>query len=299
MAKKHVRELYSTFSRILNNPKNFRYEIDNFLTNFGLLSPEKWTMVEPIFIISTGRTGTKFLAKFLDQFNEINSVHEPNPDFLKLGIEFASQKTSIRKAENTILRYRTPMYRKIKRRNVKYYIESNNRLFSLIKPLVKAFDQPKILHIVRDGRDYVRSGMSRPYGGYFSDGDTLPRLKATLFPEDEYYEEWDEMSKFEKTCWLWVKKDNFIFEDIKSYSNSITIKFEEVFKDENHTGIKKTSDFIGFDERKLLSIFKDMHEKRVNKTKEYSIPHWKKWSEKKKRIFDEIAGEHMEKYGYY
>ena len=47
------------------------------------------------FIVSTGRTGTKFFEDFLSQnFNEVYAVHEPRPDFFDIGISKIRKNTS-------------------------------------------------------------------------------------------------------------------------------------------------------------------------------------------------------------
>ena len=65
------------------------------------------------------------------------------------------------------------------------------------------------------------------------------RLKATDFPNDEYYNQWAQMSRFEKICWRWQKKDNFIYEDLKIVENYIRIKFREIFNSKNHNIVRR------------------------------------------------------------
>lgn len=150
---------------------------------------------------------------------------------------------------------------------------------------------------MRDGRDFVRSGMSRPYGAFYSKGDTKARLKAKDFPDDEYCNKWNDLSIFEKTCWYWKKRDAIIYRNIKDYSNGLTVRFEDIFrKSDDYKGVKNIIDFLKLDDDVGIPIFKSMQENRINKTKEYSIPHWKEWDEARKEKFDQIAGEHMKNY---
>jgi len=53
-----------------------------------------WNNINKYFIISTGRTGTKFLAKFFNEIGNSIAVHEPNPEFLKLAINYAKNQVS-------------------------------------------------------------------------------------------------------------------------------------------------------------------------------------------------------------
>jgi len=296
MVKKIQKFLYE----IKKNPKNWHYIVDKLLQDYGLLSHQDWSNIETCFITSTGRTGTKFLANFFNEFDNIHSVHEPTPVFRDLSIEFAKGLCSSKKAKEEIKDKRRALCRQVKRNGNQIYIESNPRLFSLIKPLKEAFNEPKIIHIVRDGRDFVRSGMSRYYGGFYSKGDINPRLNAIDFPEDDYYDNWDDFSLFEKNCWYWKKRDEIIYQDIKDYSKGITIKFEDIFnRPEDYKGICEISQFLGLDNDDAISTFKYMQRNKINKTKKYSIPHWKEWDDIKKEKFDQIAGDHMKIYYNY
>lgn len=298
-----IKELANYIYRFKKNPScwlsNWHYEFDRVLQNCELLPSQDWSSIDSCFIISTGRTGTKFLAKLFDQFDEIFSVHEPEPEFLRLGIKYAKEKYNFVKIKKEIDMNRRAWCKKVKREGCKTYIESNNRLFSLMNPLINIFDSPKIIHIVRDGRDYVRSGMSRHYGGYYSERDINPRLQANYFPDDPYYDEWKKMSQFEKICWLWQKKDGFILNDVENYDNAITVKFEDIFIKDGYPGILKMAKFLGFGKKKLKSEFVEMQSNKINKSKEYKIPKWEEWNQNMLKKFDEIAGEHMKNYYNY
>jgi len=298
-----IKEIADYVYRIKDNPaywwSNWHYEFEKLLQNHEFLPSEDWSPIDTCFIISTGRTGTKFLAKLFDQYDDIFSIHEPDPDFLELGIGYAKGKYSFKTSKREINMNRRALCKKVKREKCSTYIESNNRLFSLIDVLIEEFANPKILHIVRDGREYVRSGMSRSYGGYYSKEDPFPRIKANYFPEDPYYEKWEDMSQFEKICWLWQKKDGYILNDVENYDNTITVKFEDVFKQKGSPGLRKIANFLDFDENELKSKFADMESNRINKTKEYKIPKWEEWNKNMIKSFDEIAGEHMKNYYNY
>ncbi len=291
------KRLHDIFNKLENNPPTLLHGFDNILQRIELLPPQDWSNIEVCFIISTGRTGTKFLGNFFGKFENVLSVHEPDPTFRNLSIKFAKGRCSFNSAKEVIEVNRRAMCRKVKRNDCKVYIESNPRMFSLIKPLIEVFSKPKIVHIVRDGRDFVRSGMSRYYGRFYSDDDPYPRLKACDFPDDDYYEGWEELSDFEKISWYWKKRDQMIYKDIEGYSNSITVRFEDIFyKTKEYDGLKEICKFLGLDENKSISIFKSMQENNINASKDYGIPHWTKWDKKRKEMFDRIAGDHMKKY---
>ncbi|MGM0369640.1 MAG: sulfotransferase family protein [Bacillota bacterium] len=269
------------------------YELDKIRMYLNLLEEEDWKPINKSFIVSTGRTGTKFFARFLNKFPDFYAVHEPTPDFLDLAIKYARGLVDKKIAIERIRHNRRALAKDVKRKGASNYVESNNRYFSLISLLDKVFDDFKIIHIIRDGRDYVRSGIGRVW---YTDDDTDPRMKAKYFPDDEYYDQWDEMSRFEKICWRWQKKDGFIYDQIQKMDNVITVKFEDIFKDEAHSGLYKICEQIDLDKKRVKPVVEEMMNRKVNSTGEYEIPKWSNWDQKKKDKFDEIAGEHMKKY---
>lgn len=275
---------------------DWNYEIDRVKMHLRLIQPIDWNNINKYFIISTGRTGTKFLAKFFNEIGNSIAVHEPNPDFLKLAINYAQNQVKKEEAKEKLDLYRRPLAKKMKRSSFNNYIESNNRLFSLIKPLTDVYENLEIIHIVRDGRDYVRSGMSRDW---YTPNDNELRLKSSMFSDDPYFNIWDKMSRFEKICWRWQKKDNFIYEDLKKVENFIRIKFRDIFNSKDHNGLFKIADYVGISKTKTAKMIDEMINEKVNNNKKYEIPRWPEWSKNKRKKFNQIAGKHMNKYFEY
>lgn len=294
---KKIAKLSNSFSTILRRRIK---EIEAQIT-----SEQDWDDIQKIFIISTGRTGTQFLARLFNSSPDISAHHEPIPDFLKLGTSFARGELDEAKVGSTVRRGRRAIARKLRHKNIVTYVESNNRLFSLIPILRREFINYKIVHVVRDGRDYVRSGMSRPW--YSNDDFYLPnrwfthmlsprRLRACDFPEDPYASKWHKMSIFEKICWRWQKKDGFIYEATNGYNDAITVTFKKLFKTEDYRGLKRICDFTKLPYELHRTIFDRMKSNRINSTTTYALPKWTNWTKKQKTTFDHIAGAHMRNY---
>ena len=278
--------------------KDWPYKLDKLRMKLGLLKEQDWSELDKVFIVSTGRTGTKFFAHFLDEFSNVYGLHEPEPDFLELAINYARNKVEKIEAIRRIEKNRRALCRSVKRQRLEKYVESNNRFFSLLEPLDKIFNgNLKVIHIIRDGRDYVRSGMSR---NWYNDKDEFAkkdlRLKATYFPEDNYYNQWHQMSRFEKICWRWQKKDGFIYQNIDKIDNTIRVKFEDIFKTDDYKSVFTIAEYIGLPQNETERMIDKMMGKEVNSTKEYAISKWTEWDDERIDKFDEIAGEHMEKY---
>lgn len=265
------------------------------LAELGLIGFVDTTKLNKYFLISTGRTGTRFLANFLNLFEINYAVHEPLPNLLAEGNDFARNRISAEEIKKKYLAGRQIYFKEIlKNRQIKKYIESNNRLYSFIPVIRELYPESKFIHVVRDGRDVVRSGMSRHF---YTKQDKTYRISADLIPDDPYFEKWNNMDQFEKICWWWQKKDSMIFNDTYSFEDSILIKFEEIFNQrDGYPGIKRILSFLNIEN--VSDDFIKSKIKKVNETKSFAVDHWKNWDEDKLKKFDTIAGNHMRKLGY-
>ncbi len=265
----------------------------------GLLDGLPWEGIDTVFIVSTGRTGTKSLANFFNQFAGIVSKHEPIPDCLLLGNYFARNLLTFEEARDRLRRDRQVTLNRIAdETTIDTYIESNNRLYSLIPVIRDVFPEPRFVHIVRDGRDVVRSMMSR---SAFKPGDRY-RLKASQLNADPYASRWENLSRFEKICWWWQKKDGLIRKALNYGEDNITLKFEDLFsshRDEKE--IRRLVDFAqpnSIDNALVVEKFSEYTKEKRNATSNYALPSWEKWDPELKQKFQEIAGKHLEESGY-
>jgi len=277
----------------------------NYLkTKLGFFKNASWEGVKVIFIVSTGRTGTRFLARFFRLFSlAIDSRHEPDPDFLKLGVNYAKGLVSAEVAAKIIKERRLWICDSMRKNNKNIYIESNNRYFSLIPILWQIFPDAKVIHIVRDGRDVVRSTMNRDFytprdGIYFR---KKLRLQASDFANDPYYDQWKTMTQFQKACWHWVKKDSFIRQAVKDDHRAMRVKFEDIFnRESSYQGLWEMINFmdIGVDRESFQKQCELSMDKKLNISKKEEFPRWQNWSPEQKKQFMNIAGEYMNLYGY-
>jgi hypothetical protein len=104
-------------------------------------------------------------------------------------------------------------------------------------------------------------------------------------------------SRFEKICWLWSEINETILHDLGSLPESakMTLRLEEF----GLSSIEALCDFIGLQEgRADVDAMLAKGRQRPNKTKEYSTPPPKQWTQQQKNSFSEIAGGTMEALGY-
>jgi len=248
-------------------------------------SVDEWFRDKKIFfILSIGRSGTKWLADLLNKDPRALVVHEP---FIE-AIPHQKAFHNPREAERYILKFRKKeIYVRIRKLDIDIYGEVNSFLRRHCETLKKAFPSAIILHLVRDGRSVVRSMYSRE--------TMLPNAYDTKYiypkPDDPYYKKWSNMTRFEKLCWYWAVENQYLYECCKGK----IIQFEKIL-----------SDYRYFREKILqplgLRIPKKIWEKAVKMPKNpsayYKLPHWREWNQWMKEKFEEICGDIMRKCGY-
>jgi ribonuclease HI len=273
------------------------YHWERFVQQFFGLSVPAQPRPRPIFMVSTGRTGTQFFGRAFNALPGIMATHEPRPDFLDLAMRYARGQCSTHQAEQTLRQKRGALLREAQRQHCTHYLESNNRFFALLAPLRRVFPEALLVHVVRDGREYVRSGMSRPW--YTEQDQELRRgrrLRALDFPDDPWHQAWNTLSRFEKICWRWQKKDNLIASALEEDPLAITIRFETLFDHSQEAGFRRLWDFLGLPPNVDPAPLEAARSAPANATAQYTFPAWPEWSAEQKRQFDRIAGPQMQRY---
>lgn len=285
--------------------------IKQYIRSLRFVANCRWDDIDAAFIISTGRTGTKFLAEFLSSaFRKVDARHEPRPDLFDIGTAYIRSQIPFREALASLRTARQQICRDLHSNGIQFYIEANNNLAYLIPVLRAHFKDCKVIHIVRDGRDFVRSSYSKTVTPVANNGKTAlfmtpedrrRRLQAIDLPHDPYRKRWSSITRFERLCWYWVKKDSLILDSIEGDSRAITVKFEDVFDGASgFPGMREIIEFLGLEAN--LSItqddFMDLMKLKSNKTKRHLLPKWEDWSNEQIEQFTTIAGSHMQRHNY-
>lgn len=108
------------------------------------------------FILSTGRTGTKFLATYFNaNFPDVTALHEPKPSYHLRSAANAYIAGALGQgaAKRLLLHARRKHFEAAQ----PFYIESNPWLWGFFDVLTQLEPTPTIIHVVRDPRTYVRS----------------------------------------------------------------------------------------------------------------------------------------------
>lgn len=237
------------------------------------------------FVLGMGRSGTQFLAELLNHDDSANVFHEPvREDF----DAFVKAHKSNEAALNYIKSFRRrKMFGLVKRQTITSYGEVNSALRYHASALKAVFPQAKLLHLVRDGRDVVRSVMARQH--YTASSSAHHELSPAQ--DDPLFDTWCGLSRFEKICWLWVDANRRLRQNIEH-----CVRFEQLVNDyayfrdqlEHHLGVQ-----IG------QTKWSDAVNKPSNTTQKFALPAWQKWDSSLIKTFDRICGDEMKQFGYF
>ncbi len=253
------------------------------------------------FVVALGRSGTSFLAGLLSRAPDAIVNHEPYPlDPHLLSLRYAGfDAVADQLLEKRFLEILPPTDS-----TTKCYGEVNSYLRYEVDWLQRRFD-PQLIHLVRDGRDYVRSAFTRDI---YTAGDR--QIPIVPVDRDPYAAKWSSMSRFEQLCWLWCHSNDFLADRVANI-----VRFEDIL---SNYGILKERilEPIGLqiDEtvwRHMVSSPKNTSQQSRRrrfvrmlllrrKPKDFlkPIPHWSKWSAWQTERFWDICGETMERLGY-
>jgi hypothetical protein len=178
------------------------------------------------------------------------------------------------------------VYVRTRGKAMKIYGEVNSVLRRHAHALGQVFPQSARLHLVRDGRDVVRSMMSRRT---LSPGDPVTVL-VSPHEDDPWAETWPQMNRFERLCWYWTTENRFLRRSLDH-----TVQLEAAVADYDYFATHLLAP-LGLDIPRHAWIA--VRERPKNVTQRYRIPHWSDWEHERKEIFEGICGEEMRENGY-
>lgn len=240
--------------------------------------------VDVFFIVSIGRSGTAYLARLLDGIPEALVEHEPVPED---ALSFRKTFVSPGEAARYVRRFRQKdISLRVRRARVRSYGEVNSVLRRHVDALSEVFPGAKFIHLVRDGRDVVRSMMARGSLGRYDD---VARGIGPYLVAGEGVK-WEGLDRFERLCWYWRKENEFLRERIPRVA-----RFEDVL-----------SDWRSFREQILDPIGLTMAHGQwrkegshvQNPTERHVMPEPEEWARSRTDTFRRICGEEMRCYGY-
>lgn len=182
-------------------------------------------MPSPVFILSTGRTGTQFFEDYFNQTSKAVCRHEPWPSrrFKFLSNLYLNQKVGKRRLGRIYLLSRKRLFASLRGRS---YIESSNFLFGCIPALKEIYGDLRIVHLVRHPHSYVSSHLGK---GFWRGHK---RFFARFVP---YWLEKLPLDKRNDPIEILAARWNYVNSQIASYEADypyLRIRFEELFSED-------------------------------------------------------------------
>lgn len=291
-----------------------------------------------VFIVSAGRTGTKYFGKTLSSvIDDTFSIHQPDvftprdglSAFLKavrdfgfyqvflgkilnrtgirnLSQNYLSGKHSIEELQESLIAHRRKYYECIDKQLI---IESNYAWYGCIPAIRKLYTNYKIVVVSRDPKSWATSIMNRSLllGGSLFGGldwvsrSGLGRLTPALINDKEYQQQWKEFSQFQKVCWTYKTQYEIILKETKNDVNCRVVKFEDLFDSEDrYHNLKNLLDFVTtFNDSKFShSIPDNVLEKKVHASIKSDFPRPEDWGQDLTDQCRQICGKIAGELGY-
>ena len=266
----------------------------------------KLPSTSPIFIVSSGRSGTQMMQKLVSEISDYEVHHEYlcniiQPAAISYYLGIADREYLDRVLRETYIPavYYSP---------AKTWIDSSNKLSWIIEPLFETFPDAKFVHLIRDGRRVCSSYLNKLGDECYADVDYeifIEYLQGKCSirppPEKKYwwppiniggsFEIFSNLSQFEKIAHHWVKINEQIEKglEIVPVEMKLTVKLEDIVSSQS-----TFEEFLMFlDLDYSVSSFS-----KVKRPHNVNVPVSHPLSPPEMEAFWGIAGRLMDKYGY-
>jgi len=290
------KSLRSNFDKLVNHsPRELLYYLRRKVVRREKL-PEFNDKRVCVFVLSTGRVGTATLAALLGLAKNAFTYHEPEPllyGLSKLSYEY-SDNTNVSKVLQEAFYVARQELMKRSLDCGMGYIESSPQATFLAPFIQKVVPDVRFIHLVREPRDVVRSGMRRKwYEGHGAD-----KTRIIPHPDSSTGREWESYSAFKKNLWLWNETNSWILKFTSSVpaERILLLHSEDVFG-ASEEALRKLFTFVGSSlppGRKIAHVLG----KKLNQQKTGTFPESEVWSHEMQCDLLKIAGRTAESLGY-
>ena len=244
------------------------------------------------FVLSTGRSGTKTIARSLSGLRDCLCLHEPAPQLILESSAYRYGRLEDEKLRQFLLQTRQPVV------NGKVYGESNQTLSIIVPVLAKSFPKAKFIWLIRNGLDVVSSIFSRQwYTGHSANHDRYedcpPLEKAWINGRimgdlcgDVPFAKWKKMNPFARCCWYWAYINRTIEEDLRDHCSEGS--HQKLKLEEYDQSLPKITKWLGFGQAP------EQQTGRHNRA-HYKLYPWQKWTSEERKTFLYWCGSLMDK----
>lgn len=249
-----------------------------------------------VFVLSTGRVGTETLDALFQLAGNLFSRHEPAPKLYRLSQSaYQNQDSPLAKeiltqaflaAREDLLNYSL--------KGGRGYAETSPQVTFLAPMILQALPQARFIHLIRDPRAVVRSGMRRKWYA----GQAYDATRITPRPQDVAFTHWSAYSPFEKNLWLWNETNRWILSFLANLPEGQKMAFhsEDLFAGAE-SALTQLYQFISAP-MPSASALKKILGKKLNAQRSGEFPAADGWTEEQTRRLKEITGETARVVGY-
>jgi hypothetical protein len=248
-----------------------------------------------VFILSHGRTGTKFLANYFNtNFEGVTAFHEPPPSYwLRVCSNLYFTGLLSRAQMATIYcRRRARILNDIPPSAL--YIESNPFAYGFADAFTTFQPPPVIIHIVRDPREFVRSAFNHgsAHGRKWLATQLIPFWEPPL---RRYRAAASQRSRIGHFAAHWLHVNQYLGHIGQDYARYYRFKFEELF-DAESPRFSELCEVIGLEYPGADVPL--TRSQPINRGKFHQISSWPEWTAEQCRELHDICSPLMEEYGY-
>ncbi|MCA9325296.1 sulfotransferase domain-containing protein [Candidatus Saccharibacteria bacterium] len=262
------------------------------------------------FVLSTGRTGSVYLADLMNQLDDVVSLHEPKPSRILIAWTSAFLEGHVSRdyMSAVLANKRRKLLADVE---TGLYVESNNFISGFADSLEDVFDNPTVIHVVRDPRDFVTSqtnrGDSSGLRGFLN--KYVPYLAYT--PEGKKQRQLDAL---ERGAYRWEAINKYLSDYGNRNPNRYHyFKFEEVFDKKNKSEMKRLLKACGLSTKQISELdFEDRSTQHAqsgfsildkpqdssNSSRVERMKKWREWSDEDAKRLQVVCGPLMKQYGY-
>lgn len=282
-----------------------------------------------VFVVSGGRTGTRFLGEKISSAIDWSfSEHEPDLIYLRdlrsrkrlrdlglwngivgkltghagirsIGTLRLKGRISRPSAIDRIIKIRAAYHKNIDQPLI---IESNSQWHLACDQISEIWPKAKIAIIIRDPRTWIRSWLNKGTRWSFTD---LPRwvppgrLTPRSTGDDQWKHKWRKFGIFGRLAWEWRFVYSRLDEHAQNNQNAQVFRFEDLFAHGDQSQINNLLLFCAQHEQKTyqVKIPSQFTSRRINESKGPEMD-WNRWSDERCRLVNELCGPLMQKYGY-
>ena len=254
----------------------------------------------PVFLLSTGRAGSKFIAELLNLSPSVSAFHEPRPT-LQYFSDFACRHQNRPEVLSRMIdAARMEMILETCIQG-KIFVESNQCLTFFAPALAQLFRSSKFVHLVRHPGDFVASAVRKGW----HKNDSIWEAGRVRSADGR---RWGVMDQIERLGWLWDFTNRFIRDFLSALpaARTMTCRLEDLVTGRNEVqalfsfcraAVPEPAKVRALQARPVNALWIDPDEP-ANMKKNPAFPGYADWPGGDKLKLRGLAGETALSYGY-